>query len=110
MSFIPSSSSSSAFLMTMIQSLQPIISTLIPYVKAENAKSQVAIMGKAEVTVPKVNPKEEYFIYVQRFGPPHEGVFDENALNQIRKELGKYVAPTPYNTEEGTYPNPQTDS
>ena len=105
-----SRNNSSAFLLTMVQSLQPIISSMIPYVKAENAKQQIAILGKAEVSVPKVNPKQEYFIYVQRFGPPNEGIFDESALNQIRKELGKPVSAPTYNTNDGRVHSPETDS
>lgn len=96
MSFINYSSECScdSFLLSVIQQLQPVISTLIPFVREENAKnSQAVFLGKADVKVPVVNPKQEYFIYVQRFGPPLQGVFDETALNKIREELGKYDPP-----------------
>jgi len=84
-------------------------------VKAENAKTDVAIMGKADVSVPVVNPKQEYFIYVQRFGPPLTGIFDENALNQIRRELGKPVSTQGevgpgYNTNTPLVTGPATGS
>lgn len=116
MSFIQSSSSTKAnlFLLEIVQKLQPIISTLIPFVKAENAKTDIVVMGKADVSVPTVNPKQEYFIYVQRFGPPLTGVFDESALNQIRRELGKPVsggARGPgYDITNQTVTEPATDS
>lgn len=32
--------------------------------------------------------KVEYLVYVQRYGPPTNGVFDEKKLEQLRIELG----------------------
>lgn len=45
------------------------------------------IIAEAEVKIPKVVVNQIYFIYVQRFGPPIEGKFDEALLEQLRAEL-----------------------
>lgn len=46
------------------------------------------ILAEAEVKMPKIVVNQIYFIYVQRFGPPIEGKFDETLLDQLRAELG----------------------
>jgi hypothetical protein len=47
-----------------------------------------AFLAEASVKVPEVNIRYEYIIYVKRYGPPENGVFDENILDAIRKEMG----------------------
>lgn len=44
----------------------------------------------ASVDVPKmvVGVKYEYIVYIQRYGPPTNGAFDESILTHLRTELG----------------------
>ena len=44
----------------------------------------------ASIDVPKmvVGVKYEYIVYIQRYGPPMNGVFDESILAALRTELG----------------------
>ena len=90
---------SGTFVSFLVTALQPIISTIIPIVKKET-DSQAVYIAKANVAPPLVRPKMEYFIYIKRFGPPETGVFDEQALNLIREEIG---LPVPV-TEKNLYP------
>jgi len=92
---------SGTFVNFLVSALQPIVSTIIPIVKKE-VDSQAVYIAKAEVSAPVVRPKMEYFIYIQRFGPPSDGAFDEQALNIIREELGLPVSPS----EKYPYPKP----
>ena len=44
----------------------------------------------ASVDVPKMTlgVKYEYVVYIQRYGPPSDGIFDEAILVKLRTELG----------------------
>ena len=44
------------------------------------------VLADIKVNSPPVIIKQEYFIYVQRYGPPVDGKFDETLLNKIRSE------------------------
>lgn len=44
------------------------------------------VLADIKVNSPPVRIKQEYFIYVQRYGPPVDGKFDETLLNKIRSE------------------------
>jgi len=87
------------FISFLIEAVQPIISTIIPIVKKELETNSVYV-AKAAVSAPVVIPKMEYFIYIKRFGPPSDGIFDEQALNAIREEFGLPI-PVP---EQNPYP------
>lgn len=52
--------------------------------------SQEAGFILASVNAPKMTlgVKYEYIIYIQRYGPPSTGIFDEEILIQLRTELG----------------------
>jgi hypothetical protein len=44
----------------------------------------------AKIDTPKmvIGVKYEYVLYIQRYGPPENGVFDETILTNLRAELG----------------------
>ena len=54
-----------------------------------SAQQQAGVfLAKADVTVPPVQAKYEYILYVQRYGSPPNGIFNLNLLNNLRIELG----------------------
>lgn len=69
---------------------------VVDKVKNDMNKLECAANGRvsngailAEITPPKqtVGVKQEYLIYIQRYGPPKDGIFDESKLNAIKLEL-----------------------
>ena len=61
---------------------------MIQIVKKEKEANAPAFIVKVDATTIPVLPKMEYFLYIQRFGPPPTGIFDEQALDILRLELG----------------------
>lgn len=95
----------------LVKALQPTVSTMIDVVRAEMLKDAPTYLVKADLETIPVLPKVEYFIYVQRYGPPPTGIFDEQALDQIRLELGLIKAlPPDYPKADGVHhPLPTSD-
>jgi hypothetical protein len=63
--------------------------------KIEKLKTEVCLRPQkgfvfAEIDAPKMvlGVRYEYVEYVRRYGPPENGVFDEERLEVIRSELG----------------------
>lgn len=96
----------------LVRALQPTVSTMIDVVRAEMLKDAPTYLVKADLETIPVMPKVEYFLYVQRYGPPLTGIFDQQALDQIRLELGLIKAlPNFYPKADGIYqPLPENDS
>lgn len=46
------------------------------------------ILAKIEAPRPVLGVKYEYIVYINRYGPPTDGIFDPVLLQQIRTELG----------------------
>ena len=44
----------------------------------------------AKIDTPKMvlGVKYEYILYIQRYGPPENGIFDETIIGKLRAELG----------------------
>ncbi len=51
-------------------------------------KQAGVFLASADITIPPVQAKMEYIIYLQRYGPPINGVFDSILLSVLRTELG----------------------
>lgn len=96
-SFLPTTTTPS-FASLLVQALQPILETMIPIVLKEKEEESSGLFGKANVAAPLIEPKHEYILYVQRFGPPPTGRFDEQALDILRAELGMVLK------SKGAYP------
>jgi hypothetical protein len=62
--------------------------------KIENIKKQVCAPSRgfllAEIEAPRMilGVRLEYLEYIKRFGPPDNGIFNEERLDALRKELG----------------------
>lgn len=62
--------------------------------KMESLKHQVCAPSRgfllAEIEAPRMilGVKYEYIEYIKRFGPPDNGIFDEERLKALREELG----------------------
>ena len=53
------------------------------------AQTQAGVyLATADITIPPVQAKIEYIIYVQRYGPPINGIFNQNLLAIIKSDLG----------------------
>jgi hypothetical protein len=76
-------------LIEMTQSLKEQFSELV---KPPKPGPSGVFLASTSVSA-KVETKEEYFIYVNRYGPPINGIFDSIYLDLIRAELA--VAPAP---------------
>ena len=65
----------------------------------EQLKEQLAIFAKQTAIVPpapiraiidvNVSIDEKYLVYVQRYGVPHNGIFDQTILDDIEEELSQ---------------------
>jgi hypothetical protein len=47
-----------------------------------------AILAQIDTPQMVLGVKIEYLEYIKRFGPPSDGIFEENKLKQLRAELG----------------------
>jgi hypothetical protein len=83
--------STTTFLSTLVDKLYLMATTLKGQFEAYEAKTSKqnyrgVIIAEID-TSSLVGIKYEYVIYVERYGPPIEGIFDEALLEQIRKEM-----------------------
>lgn len=52
------------------------------------SRQQGVFLASIETPVMNIGVKYEYIEYIKRFGPPTDGKFEEEKLQQIRMELG----------------------
>ncbi len=70
--------------------IDELIKTIDTIKKFSTDKGTGAILFSANVTLPVVVPKFEYMIYMDIYGPPIFGQFNEDVLNKIRSDYAKY--------------------
>lgn len=70
--------------------IDELIKTIDTIKKFSTDKGSGAVMFSANVSLPTVVPKFEYMIYVDIYGPPVFGIFNEDVLAKIRKDYAKY--------------------
>lgn len=85
--------SSITFFATLSQKMLDMVDTLKKQFEEfkENCKpTTVRGFFLASIDAPKqvIGVKYEYLEYINRFGPPKDGIFDETLLDQLRTELG----------------------
>jgi hypothetical protein len=56
--------------------------------KQITTKAKGFLLAEVEVKTAPLNVKYEYIEYIKRYGPPTNGVFDEDKLKKLRTELG----------------------
>lgn len=57
--------------------------------KATTATQEAGfILASIDAPAMSIGIKYEYIVYIQRYGPPNDGIFDEAILAQLRTELG----------------------
>lgn len=54
----------------------------------KNSSSNGILLASIEAPQMTLGVKYEYIEYIKRFGPPTNGIFDENKLQALRTELG----------------------
>lgn len=72
-------------LLTMVKSLKK------QFDECKNAittRAKGFILAEVEVKTAPLNVKYEYVEYIKRYGPPTNGIFEEEKLILLRKELG----------------------
>ena len=74
-------------LMDMTKSLQEQFAELVRPPPSTGADGGVYI-AKIDTPVMVIGVKYEYVLYIQRYGPPSDGIFDETILSELRTELG----------------------
>ncbi len=57
------------------------------------------VLARAVLEPPPISAGAEYFEYVNRYGPPINGIFDESLLALVRKDLGIAIKPGMYTGE-----------
>lgn len=67
-----------------------LIKTIDTVKKYSTDKAQGSILFSANLTLPVVVPKFEYMIYMDIYGPPPLGQFNESVLAKIRADYAKY--------------------
>jgi hypothetical protein len=77
------------FLSTLADKLKDMVQSL--QVQFEELRNKVAVRGEGAVLAgiassAKVDVQVQYVIYVQRYGPPVNGVFDAELLDEIIRE------------------------
>lgn len=72
-------------LYTMAQTLKGQFETYESLAKKQPARG--AVFAEIEVADVKLEIKYEYVIYIEKHGPPINGIFDEALLAQIRVEM-----------------------
>lgn len=83
--------STTTFLSTLVDKLYTMASRLKDQFDALEAKTQRTpqrgiIFAEIDTSV-GVSIKYEYVIYIEKYGPPIDGIFDETLLAQIRAEM-----------------------
>lgn len=74
-------------LMLMTESLQKQIAELTRPPEANNGEGGV-YLAKIDTPVMMLGIRYEYVLYIQKYGPPDNGIFDEAILDTLRTELG----------------------
>jgi hypothetical protein len=85
--------STTTFLSTLVDKLHTMASRLKDQFDALEAKTQRTpqkgiIFAEIDTTV-GVSIKYEYVIYIEKYGPPIDGIFDEALIAQIRAEMAE---------------------
>lgn len=74
-------------LLVMTESLQKQFDELTRPPEASNGEGGV-YLAKIDTPVMVLGVKYEYVLYIQKYGPPENGIFDETILENLRVELG----------------------
>lgn len=74
-------------LTTMTKSIDAQIKKIIHDCETGKEKAQGAVLTDIDTPKYTIVVKEEYLIYIRRYGPPENGIFNEDYLNIIRREL-----------------------
>lgn len=74
-------------LLAMTESLQKQFDECIKPV-LPGGKENGVYLAKIDTPQMVIGVKYEYVMYIQRYGPPENGVFDETVLTELRAELG----------------------
>ena len=80
-------------LLDMTKSLQDQFSELVRPPPSGGGDGGIYI-AKIDTPVMVIGVKYEYVLYIQRYGPPENGLFDEAILTELRAELGVNAATT----------------
>jgi hypothetical protein len=72
----------------MVISLKVQFSELKTVIPPSNRPNKALVIAEATVSAVPFIVRQEYMLYMQRFGPPQSGIFDETLLAGLRKELG----------------------
>lgn len=70
--------------------IDELIKTIDTIKKYSDDKGTGSILFSANFTLPVVVPKFEYMIYLDVFGPPPLGQFNQEVLDKIRSDYAKY--------------------
>lgn len=73
-------------LLAMTESLQAQFAEMTRPVS--NTKENGVYIAKIDTPSMVLGIKYEYVLYIQRYGPPDNGIFDETILANLRAELG----------------------
>jgi hypothetical protein len=75
-------------LMDMTKSLQEQFAELVRPPPTSGTDGGGFYIAKIDTPVMVIGVKYEYVLYIQRYGPPNDGIFDEAILSELRAELG----------------------
>jgi hypothetical protein len=75
-------------LMAMTESLQEQFAELVRPPPAPSKAAGGFYFAKIDTPTMVLGIKYEYVLYIQRYGPPENGIFDEAILTNLRAELG----------------------
>jgi hypothetical protein len=73
-----------------LQIIDELIKTIDTIKKYSTDTGNGSILFSANVKLPVVVPKYEYMIYMDIYGPPIFGQFNQTVLEKIRKDYAKY--------------------
>ena len=85
----PSATKFLANLADKLETMTTSIKRQIEYIKQNCAGTTARGAILVEIDVPKMTivVQQEYLIYIKRYGPPDNGIFNEDYLNIIRAEI-----------------------
>jgi hypothetical protein len=75
-------------LLDMTKSLQAQFAELVRPPPSSGTDGGGVYIAKIDTPVMNIGVKYEYVLYIQRYGPPDNGIFDETILSELRAELG----------------------
>jgi len=73
-----------------LQIIDELIKTIDTIKKYSTDTGKGSILFSANVNLPVVIPKYEYMIYMDLYGPPPLGQFNQQVLDKIRRDYAKY--------------------